>query len=279
MFGLYKLDGSGDLLWSRSYIPPRFDVMEPAYANGLSVSGTSDGGFIAAGVCGRYGQLSVETDPWLIEPSSVTTCLLKTDKDGVQEWFKFLMPGIGLAALQTDDGGYVVAGRNGHAFLVKTDSAGNVLWEREYGEGGASALLAVDDGFVFTGVSHGDVFLLKTNKAGKAVFEKEYGGPGTDRGLDVAPMKGGFVITGDTESYGMGMRDVYLLRTDLRGNVKSARVFGGVFDDSGQSVGQTSDGGYIIAGWTRSSGSGGKDIYLIRTDLDRLMVPGILKNL
>jgi hypothetical protein len=278
MFGLYKLDGSGNLLWSKSYVPPRFDVMEPAFANGLSVAETSDGGFIAAGVCGHYGQLSVDTDPWSIDPASVTSCLLKTDRDGNQQWFKFLVPGIGFAVQTAPDGGFLVAGRNGKAFLVKTDPEGNILWERDYREGGASAIQPVSDGFVLTGISRGDVYLLKTNKEGDVLFEKEFGGRGLDRGFDIQPIRDGLVIAGDTDSSGQGGKDVYLLRTDTRGNLKSARVFGGQADDSAQSVEQTSDGGYILAGWTKSSGAGGKDIYVIRTDPDKPTFPGQIRN-
>lgn len=82
---------------------------------------------------------------------------------------------------------------------------------------------------------------------------------------------GGYVVAGWTDSFGAGAYDVLLIKLDAQGNLDSAwdpnpKTFGGESSDSAWAVQQTSDGGYIIAGRTRSFGAGHFDAYLIKLD-------------
>ncbi|MEA3357598.1 MAG: hypothetical protein U9Q67_04150, partial [Patescibacteria group bacterium] len=77
---------------------------------------------------------------------------------------------------------------------------------------------------------------------------------------------GGYIIAGSTESFGAGGRDFLLVKIDSQGKVEWSRTFGGSGDDEAYSVQQTSDGGYIIAGYTESFGPGDIDFYLVKTD-------------
>jgi hypothetical protein len=63
-----------------------------------------------------------------------------------------------------------------------------------------------------------------------------------------------------------GLHDVYLIKTDSLGNLLWSNTYGGIYEDRGNSVRQTEDGGYIITGITYSFGGVGGDIYLIKTD-------------
>ncbi len=102
---------------------------------------------------------------------------------------------------------------------------------------------------------------------GQITFERWYGGSYGDQGWSVAQTAdGGYIIAGGTQSFGAGLGDVYLIKTDSLGDTLWTKTYGGTQDDCGYSLARTSDGGYIIAGHTYSYGAGGEDIYLIKTD-------------
>jgi hypothetical protein len=112
-----------------------------------------------------------------------------------------------------------------------------------------------------------DVYLIKTDAVGDAVWTRTYGGPAGDWGWSVEETSdGGYIIAGLTWSFGAGLEDVYLMKTDSVGDTVWTRTFGGPAGDRGNSVGQASDGGYVIAGATESFGAGSWDVYLIKTD-------------
>jgi hypothetical protein len=67
---------------------------------------------------------------------------------------------------------------------------------------------------------------------------------------------GGFILVGTTRSFGAGGPDVWLIKTDAEGNKLWEKTFGGIRDDRGHSVQQTSDGGFILLGWTESFDAG-----------------------
>jgi hypothetical protein len=67
-------------------------------------------------------------------------------------------------------------------------------------------------------------------------------------------------------SFGAGLSEVFLVKTNVNGNVIWAKTYGGTDDDLAYSVRQTSDGGYIVAGSTISFSAGLDDIFLVKTD-------------
>jgi hypothetical protein len=179
---------------------------------------------------------------------------------------------------QTSDGGYIFTGltcpeiaSNPHVWLVKVDSSGEKTWDVTFGkaaiEGGNSVRQTTDGGYIVVGYtfSYGagsrDVWLIKTDASGNKVWDRTYGGTAEDDGRSVAQtLDGGYIVAGATCSFGAGVVDVWLIKTDENGDTLWTRTFGGVGDDEGASVQPTADGGYIVAG------SSGQNLWLIKTD-------------
>ena len=98
-------------------------------------------------------------------------------------------------------------------------------------------------------------------------FCKAIGGPENEWGSSlIQTADGGYAIAGGTESFGAGEADVYVVKLDANGNLQWTKTIGGESDDWGNSLIQTSDGGYAVAGGTKSFGAGEKDVYLVKLD-------------
>ena len=97
---------------------------------------------------------------------------------------------------------------------------------------------------------------------------KNYGGTQNERGYSVKQTSdGGYVIVGSSTSYGSGGSDLWILKVDGLGEFSWSKTYGGQGNDIGRDITQTSDGGYIITGYTKSFSSGGDmDLWLIKTD-------------
>ena len=179
---------------------------------------------------------------------------------------------------QTSAGGYIVVGRTAaDVILIKTDAKGNIQWAKAYGgknvDDARFFQQTSDGGYIVAGYTNSfgagelDIFLIKTDAKGNVQWAKTYGGIDSDDASFVQQTSdGGYIVAGETNSFGAGERDIFLIKTDAKGNIQWAKTYGGTDDDFASSVQQTSDGGYIVAGYTTSFGTGEGDIFLIKTD-------------
>ncbi|MBN1860297.1 MAG: PKD domain-containing protein [Candidatus Thermoplasmatota archaeon] len=268
---LIKTDSSGNELWNNTFGGSNDD-------EGESVQQTTDGGYIITGWTKSYG--SGGKDLWLI----------KTDSQGDEEWNKIFGGAYddgGTTVQQITDGGYVISGYTSSygtgsvdAWLIKTDELGNQEWNKTLGgyssDGAWCVQQTTDGGYVLTGWTFssgpgyvGNAWLVKTDNEGNQQWSHAFGGDDVDRGYHVQQTTdSGFIITGYTSSFGAGLDDVLLIKTDSSGNEQWIKTFGGTGRDYGYCVEQTIDGGYIITGYTLSYGAGGDDVWLIKTNAE-----------
>jgi len=259
---LIKTDASGDTLWTRTYGGIQYDY-------GYSVQQTSDGGYVIAGNTASYG--GGYDDFYLI----------KTNVSGDTIWtrtygFGRAFSSSAFSAQQTQDGGYIVAGRLGNdVYLVKTNASGDTLWTKTYGGTGDDAGYSVqqtqDGGYIVAGRTNSygpdGVYVIKTDASGDTLWTRTYGGTVSSAGYSVRQTAdGGYIIAGEIDPHGGGSYDVYLIKTNASGDTLWTRTYGGTVGEGGRFAQQTPDGGYIVAGGTSSFGAGGWDVWLIKTN-------------
>jgi len=108
---------------------------------------------------------------------------------------------------------------------------------------------------------------ISTLISAQTTFQKTFGGGSSDYAYAVQQTTdGGYILVGETWSFGAGNEDIYLIKTDANGDTLWTRTYGGTVRDEGWAVRQTTDGGYIVAGYTQSFGAGWDNVYLIKTN-------------
>jgi len=144
----------------------------------------------------------------------------------------------------------------------------------KYDDGGNSLIQTSDGGYAIAGCTSSfgagqlDVYVVKLDAHGNLQWTKTIGGPyyNEERLSLIQTSDGGYVIAGYTFSFGAGEADVYLVKLDAHGNLQWTKTIGGKKEDVGLSLIQTSDGGYAIAGSTKSFGVGKADVYVVKLD-------------
>jgi Secretion system C-terminal sorting domain len=197
----------------------------------------------------------------------------------------------GTAVLTTQDGGLIVCGHStsfanpqdplNEVYVIKTDVDGDTLWTNSYGDEelrvyGHSIIETSGGSFVIAGnnkdttnLEEEDVYLLKIDNQGNKLWDKTYGGLSNDLGYSVIETSdGGYAIIGETESFGSGSRDIYLIKTNENGDTLWTNTYGGEDRDNGYSIVETTDNGFAIAGYIASEGNTIKEAFLIKTDLN-----------
>ena len=124
----------------------------------------------------------------------------------------------------------------------------------------------------WSNLNYMDIWVIKTDAAGNVLWSRYEDIDSSDEPRYIAPTSdGGFIEVGyvkTTTTSGTAGEDVFLIKIDSTGNILWNRTYGAPppYEERGYSVQQTSDGGFIITGYTRSEGMGRSNLWLIKTD-------------
>lgn len=264
---LVRTDDNGDTLWTNTY--PGTLGRDIAY----SVQQTGDGGFV---VCGFTEGTGVGEDVYL----------LRTEANGETLWTRTIDLGgseVGWSLRQTaDDGTIVVANSftvgdpNGEIHLLRFDTNGDTLWTRTILAPGPDEThglsITADGGFIIAGGNgypSRDILLVRTDANGMEQWRRTIATAADEMAADVQPMDdGGFILCGRKENLLTTHIEMHLFRTDADGYVEWERTFlHGVLSEA-HSLDRTSDGGFVLFGYTADvlGGNANIDMYLVKTN-------------
>ncbi|UCB59169.1 MAG: hypothetical protein JSV67_02400 [Thermoplasmatales archaeon] len=222
---------------------------------------TNDGFYIVCGSTRSFDNENGENeDGWL----------LKTDTYGNEIWNKTYdkMEEDVLARVhQTSDNGYILNGwiissdgKYHDSWIIKTDEYGVEIWNNTFGGiyidySYSNIVETSDDGYLLSGFSNsygdfdGDLWVLKIDGNGNEEWNKTFGGAKRDYGVDIINAHdGGYIILGNTFSYGEGDSDCWIIKIDDNGNEQWSKTFGDNFYNNVRRIRKTGDGGYIVVG-------------------------------
>ena len=238
-----------------------------------SIIQTTDGGYAIAGYTSSFGA------------GNSDFYIAKLDGIGALQWTK-TVGGNGneeaYSIIQTADGGYAVAGYTDYYgaggsdfFIVKLDGTGATQWSRTVGgtvnEYAYSIIQTTDGGYAVAGYTapfgagNTDSYIVKLDGTGTLQWTRIAGGTVDDFAYSIIQTTdGGYAIAGYTSSFGAGSRDSYILKLDGTGTLQWTRTVGGNGNEYGRSIVQTTDGGYVVAGYTDDLGAGDYDFYIVK---------------
>ncbi len=245
------------------------------YDFSYSIIPTADGGYALAGGTNSFGQ------------GNYDVYVVKIDAYGNIQWTRTIGGGgseVAYDIVQTPDFGYLIVGETysfgqgwNDVYVIKLDANGNLQWTKTIGgvsrDFARSVILTSDGGYAIAGATASfgqgsyDVYVIKLDANGNVQWTKTIGGGFPDYGWAIVQASdGGYVIAGYSWSFAAGNYDVYVVKLSPYGNLLWTRSIGGADDDRGLAIIQTNDGGYAIAGLTRSVGQGSSDVYLVKLD-------------
>ena len=299
LFSMFLWGQAPDISWQKSLGGSGYDEIR-------SIQPTSDGGFILAGFSdSNDGDVSANhggNDYWVVKLDDTGNITWQKSLGGSNDDFAYSIQ-------LTADGGYVVAGQSASNdgdvsgnnggndyWVVKLDSTGNIVWQKSLGgsndEVGSFIQITTDGSYIITGHSnsndgdvsgnHGsyDYWVVKLDSTGNIVWQKSLGGSNNEESYScIQPTSdGGYIFAGSSISNdgdvsgNHGYNDYWVVKLDDSGNIVWQKSLGGSTQDEAHSVQLTSDGGYIVTGYTTSNdgdvsgNNGGWDFWVIKLD-------------
>ncbi len=290
-------------------------ISGPAADGNPRIFHTADGGYLLGGMSNS----GIGLDKSQASNGGYDYWTIKLDAAGNKQWDRSLggLHDEFLSALQqTSDGGYILGGRsrsgisgdksqpsNGQedCWVVKLNANGVKQWEKTFGgtlyETVTSMQQTADGGYILGAYSNSgtssdksqpskggdDFWLIKLDATGNKVWDKTIGGSGSDILSSIAQTTdGGYIlggysnsgISGDKSQVSPGSYDYWLVKVDAFGNKSWDKTLGGADFDQLSALAQTTDGGYILGGYSNSGISGTKsqaskgsdDYWIIKLD-------------
>ena len=279
-----KLSSTGVIQWQKA-------LGGSAAENLLSIQSTPDGGYITSGltysndgdVSGYHG--GNEADAWVVKLSST----------GAIQWQKVLGGSTGCdfanAILATPDGGYIIVGHTDSfdgdvtsiagerdVWIVKLSSNGAIQWQKTIGgtesDYAYSLQSTADGGYIAAGYTysnngdvsgnHGDAdaWVVKLSSSGAIQWQKSLGGSNEDIARYIQPTTdGGYIVAGSAKSNNgdvsgnHGDADAWVVKLSSTGAIQWQKSLGGSNEEIARSIQLTTDGGYIVAGSSKSNNS------------------------
>ena len=274
-----------------------------------SIQLTADGGYIVAGntgstdgdVLGFHGGLI--SDYWIVKLNNTGTiqwqkCLGGSGYDNASSIQQTTDRGFIIGGTTSSNDGHV-SGNHGRSdyWIVKLSEAGNIQWQKCLGGSGNETAQSIqqtnDEGYIIAGFTNSkdgnvsgfhkgeyyDSWIVKLDKAGNIQWQKCLGGGSQEIAWSIQQTNnGGYIIAGETYSNdgdvtgNHGEHDIWIVKLDEAGNIQWQKCLGGSGSDYSKSIQQTNDGGYIVAGYTKSNDGdvtgnhGGSDIWIVKLD-------------
>jgi len=281
-YWIVKINSTGTIEWEKSFGGSYSD-------DAVSIQQTPDGGYIVLGtslspdgdVTNHHGGNNLRNDYWIVKLSSTGDLKWQKSLGGSGDDFAESMQ-------PTADGGYIVAGwtnstdgdvTGNHGdydgWIVKLNRTGSIEWEKSIGGSGTDRAWCVqqtiDGGYIVAGSSssndgdvtnnHGgeDFWIVKLNGKGGIQRQKCFGGSRDDLAFSIQQTAdSGYIVAGRSASSDGDVsgnnanEDYWIVKLDAGLKIEWQNNFGGGANDDPYSVQQTSDGGYIVAGYTES---------------------------
>ena len=289
---IVKTDAEGNIEWQNSIGGSYMDDLH-------SLELTPDGGYILAGestsnISGDKSDNSRGMDDFWI---------VKINSSGNVEWDKTIggSDSESFPQIRVFNNGYYICGESwsnisgdktesskGETdyWLLKLDTSGNIVWQKTIGgssyDSFTSMAITSDGGCALGGYSdsnisgdktensrgYDDYWIVKLNSSGTIEWDKTIGGSNADYlNSLIQTNDNGFLlageswsnISGDKTEDSLGEGDYWIVKLDVNGNIEWQNTIGGNDVDRSYSAHQTSDGGYIVGGFSKSDISGDKN--------------------
>lgn len=162
------------------------------------------------------------------------------------------------------------------AFVLKYDVSGNLIWNRTWGgvENDYASSIAIANSSIYVtgwtysfGEGQADAFMLKYDPGGNLIWNRTWGGAGLDMAHSIAVSGSSIFLAGQTDSYGSGGFDAFILKCDMSGNMLWNMTWGGSNKDYANAMAVSGSSVYA-AGMTESYGSGAEDSFVLECDVD-----------